>query len=118
MMNFGHFAKRKVPLLLAACATVLTIRAAVPEGNDRSRVSVECSRSSGLIQVNILNFRKIGHVQITVKDAQGKTLYIEEGKSMSEELIRRLDKGMFPKGAATLVVEARDFNITHPFTIQ
>lgn len=85
---------------------------------EKARVSVDCARGSGLIQVNIVNHRKIGKVQIVVKDAKNRTVYIEEGMAMSGELVRRLDKGMFPKGAATVIVEARDFNITQAFTIQ
>jgi hypothetical protein len=79
---------------------------------------VDCSRGSGMIQVNILNHRKIGNVHLVVKDALGKTVYIEDGKAMTEELVRNFDKGMFPKGEATLTVEARDFTITQAFTIQ
>lgn len=89
-----------------------------PNDKGKASVSVDCSRSSGLIQVNILNHRKIGNIHLVVKDAKGKTVYVEEGKAMSEELIRRFDKGMFPKGTATLLVEARDFSITQVFTIQ
>lgn len=104
-------------LLLGASLTVSDVTAA-PGDKEKARVSVDCSRSSGLIQVNILNHRKIGNVHMVVKDEQGKTVYIEQGKAMTEELIRRFDKGMFPKGDATLTVEARDFTITQTFTIQ
>jgi hypothetical protein len=92
--------------------------AITPVDKGAARVSVECQRNSGLIQVNILNHRKIGKVHLVVKDAKGRTVYIEEGKAMSDELVRRLDKGMFPKGEATLTVTARDFAITQAFTIQ
>ena len=46
------------------------------------------------------------------------TVYFEEGKANTEELVRRFDKGMFPKGAATLHVQARDLDITQHFTVQ
>lgn len=84
----------------------------------KATVSVECSRASGLVLVNILNHRKIGNVHLVVKDAKGKTVYVEEGKAMTEELVRRFDKGMLPKGEATITVEARDFTITQAFTVQ
>lgn len=101
-----------------ALVSLLTSVSAAPGNKEKASVSVDCSRGSGLIQVNILNHRKIGNVHIVVKDAKGKTVYVEEGKAMTEELVRRLDKGIFPKGAATLTVEARDFTITQAFTIQ
>lgn len=104
-------------LLMGASVTMCDVSAS-PGDKEKARVSVDCSRSAGMIQVNILNHRKIGNVHMVVKDAQGKTVYIEEGKAMTEELVRRLDKGMFPKGDATLTVEARDFTITQTFTIQ
>ena len=91
---------------------------ALPGGNDEASVSVQCSRSSGLIQVNISNHRKIGRVLLEVKDAKGHVLYSEEGKAMTEELVRRLDKGLFPKGETTLEVTAKDFAIVHRFVIE
>ncbi len=87
------------------------------EGNSTT-VSVDCQRGSGLIQINIQADRRIGKVQLVVKDASGKTMYVEEGKALTEELVRRLDKGMFPKGAATVTVESKDFSVTEAFTIQ
>ncbi len=108
--------------VLAAFSAVLGTASALapshPDERGKATVSVECTRASGLIQVNILNHRKIGNVHLVVKDAKGKTVYVEEGKAMTEELVRRFDKGMFPKGAATLTVEARDFSITQAFTVQ
>lgn len=101
-------------LLLAIPATATN----GPDGKGNSVVSVDCQRASGLIQVNVLNHRKIGKIHLVVKDAKGKTVYVEEGKAMTEELVRRFDKGMFPKGDATITVQARDFNITQHFTIQ
>ncbi len=79
---------------------------------------MECTRASGLIQLSILNHRRIGKVHIEVRDAKGALVYVEEGKAMAEELVRRFDKGLFPKGTATLSVKARDFDITQSFTIQ
>ncbi len=109
-------------LVLAAFSTVLGTTSAMapshPDEKSKASVSVNCSRGSGLIQVNILNHRKIGNVHLVVKDANGRTVYVEEGKAMTEELVRRFDKGMLPKGAATVTVEARDFTITQPFTVQ
>ncbi|MCB0770224.1 MAG: hypothetical protein KDC00_07445 [Flavobacteriales bacterium] len=87
-------------------------------GEDRARVTVECSRASGLIAISIENHRKIGSVHMEMKDSSGRTVYVEEGKAYSDELVRRLDKGMFPKGEATITVVARDFSITQAFVIQ
>jgi hypothetical protein len=91
---------------------------ASPGGGDEATVSVECSRGSGLILISIANHRRIGNVKLEVRDAQGRSLYYEEGKAMTEELVRRLDKGVFPKGEAVLTVTARDFAITQHFNIQ
>ncbi len=104
-----------VPIALVCLLNSVT---ASPDEKEKASVSVDCKHGSGLIQVNILSTRKIGKIHLVVKDAKGKAVYIEEGKAMSEELVRRFDKGMFPKGAATLTVEARDFNITQAFTVQ
>lgn len=89
-----------------------------PAERGKAAVAVECHRSSGLINVSITNYRKIGNVHIEVRDSKGALVYVEDGKAMSEELVRRFDKGMFPKGAATLTVQARDLDITQAFTIE
>ncbi|MEZ4807892.1 MAG: T9SS type A sorting domain-containing protein [Flavobacteriales bacterium] len=87
-------------------------------GTRPGAVTVECTRSSSFIRIDIINHRKIGNVTIEVRDASGRSLYYEEGKAMTEELVRRLDKGVFPKGTAVLTVTARDLRITQQFTIQ
>lgn len=89
-----------------------------PEVDGGTSVKVECQRGSGMINVSIKHHRRIGKVHLVFRDAKGKTLYVEEGKAMTEELVRRFDKGMFPKGAATLSVQARDLDITETFTVQ
>lgn len=101
------------------CFTSLHARSSEPS-NDRgtAKVSVECKRTSGLVELNIHHFRKIGKVRIVVKDGSGSTVYVEEGKAMTTELVRKLDKGMFPKGNATMIVEARDLSVAQPFVIQ
>ena len=104
-------------------AFALTLMSAGPlqateGGEDKASVSVQCARGSGLIQVSVSNHRKIGKVLLEVKNAQGRVLYSEEGKAMTGELVRRLDKGLFPRGATTLEVTARDFVITHHFVIE
>ena len=105
-------------IALASVGLLNSVNASSPETDEGARVSIDCTRGSGLIQLNILHHRKIGKVHIVVRDAKGKTVYVEEGKAMTGELVRRLDKGIFPKGEATLTVEARDFSVTKAFTIQ
>lgn len=83
-----------------------------------STVQVECVPGMGVINVSIKHHRRIGNVQLVFRDAAGKTVYFEEGKANTEELVRRFDKGMFPKGAATLHVQTRDLDITQHFTVQ
>jgi hypothetical protein len=82
-----------------------------------SSVRVECTRSSAFIQVQVNSDRKIGKVVLEVRDADGRTLYREEGKAMTGELVRRLDKGAFPRGTHTITVRARDLDITQQFSI-
>ena len=95
-----------------------TVALAGEAGEKEAGVKVCSTPTSGLIEVSIENHRKIGNVRMEVKDSSGRTVYVEEGKAMSDELVRRLDKGMFAKGNATLTVETRDFVITQGFTVQ
>lgn len=104
-------------LLPLALLSAVPLRAAVG-GKDDPRVTVQCARGSGLIQVSVSNHRKIGNVLLEVKDASGRVLYSEEGKAMTDELVRRLDKGLFPLGEKTLEVTARDFAISQRFVIE
>lgn len=115
-MRFTRWSSALVLCLSLSALSALATNG--PEERGRSTVSVDCQRGSGLINISILNHRKIGKVHLEVRDAKGRVIYIEEGKAMTEELVRRFDKGMFPKGAATLTVQARDFHITESFTIQ
>jgi hypothetical protein len=73
---------------------------------------VQCPRNSGLLTLNVTSCRKIGNVVIEVRDANGRTLYREEGKAMTAELVRRLDRGSFPKGELTLLISARDLQLS------
>ena len=110
--------------LLGSIVLATSLSAAVP-GNGEGRscdtkanLSVSCSRSSGMIQIQIGNCRRIGNVVLEIKDQNGRVLYREEGKARTGELVRRLDKGVFPKGTHTLSVVARDFAITQVFAIE
>ncbi len=55
---------------------------------------------------------------IEIGDAAGRSLYREAGKAMSTELVRKLDKGVFPKGEHTLTVTAKDFSITQVLVVE
>ncbi|MBP6312433.1 MAG: hypothetical protein WAR83_05785 [Flavobacteriales bacterium] len=85
---------------------------------DSSKVSIECTRSSSLVLINITNHRRIGPVSIAIRDSNGRSLYYEEGKAMTDELVRRLDKGLFPPGEVTLTVQSRDVSETQAFLVQ
>ena len=108
----------KVLALAVAFACLSTGATASPEGNDPVNVKVQCTRASSLIQIEVASHRKIGVVSLEVRDRKGVTLYREEGKALTPELVRRLDKGVFPKGTHTLTVVARDFALTEAFTIE
>ena len=102
----------------AAFAVAVPVGAISPGNGSAARVSVASSRSSAFISIAIANDRKIGVILLEVRDAEGRTLYREEGKALTGELVRRLDKGVFPRGAHTLHVTARDFSITQPFAVE
>ena len=111
---------RTAHTLALACALLLfspAIQAGAGSG-EGATVAVECTRSSGLIKLRIQNHRRIGPVELLIIDANGRTLYHEEGKAMTGELVRVLDKGLFPKGEHHLTVKARDFSITQRFAVQ
>lgn len=110
----------RYPLLLTAflLSMVPPIFGAVPGGDDEATLFVETQRNSAFINILVNNHRRIGNVVIEVKDLDGRVLYHEEGKAMTGELVRRLDKGVFPKGEHALTVLARDFSITQRFTIE
>ncbi len=110
--------RRTLPVLGMSMGLLLASPVQAGEPNSGSSLKVECSRSSAFIQIQVLNHRRIGNVVLEVRDAQGRTLYREEGKALTEELVRRLDKGVFPRGQHTLTVTARDLVITQPFTIE
>ena len=88
------------------------------ETPDSSQVTIECTRSSSLVLINITNHRKIGLVSISISDSKGRSLYYEEGKAMTDELVRRLDKGLLPPGEATLTVRSRDVTESQAFLVQ
>lgn len=104
-----------IALLLSSASSIY----ATPVPSDGpARVEVACSRGSAFVSVSINSYRPIGKVVIEVVDAQGRTWYKEEGKALTTELVRRLDKGGFPKAALTLKVRAKDFEVSRPFTIE
>lgn len=110
-------------LKVLAIATALILvhpvaSGAAPVSGNEATVFVEATRASAFIHILINNHRKIGNVALEVKDLEGRVLYREEGKAMTGELVRRLDKGVFPKGEHTVTVVSRDFTITQRFTIE
>lgn len=111
----------KYRILLAISVLLLSassaLHASSPGCDRQPKFEVTNLKGSGLITLNLVNCRKIGHVVIEVKDASGKTLYREEGKATTPELVRRLDKGVFPKGRHDLVITAKDFTVTQPLVI-
>lgn len=102
-------------LLLALWASPVA-EAASPGCASTPRFDVTCNPGSGLLAFNLVNCRRIGNVVIEVRDAGGRALYREEGKAMTPELVRRLDRGSFPKGELTLFVTAKDFAVSQRFT--
>lgn len=62
--------------------------------------------------------RRIGKLVLEVRDQHGRTLYREEGKALTGELVRNLDKGVFPRGTLQLTVVAKDLAVSQQFTIE
>ncbi|HQW05125.1 MAG TPA: hypothetical protein PLV08_11510 [Flavobacteriales bacterium] len=118
MLERTNFTRVLATLALCGVMSLSMAASTARKEAEKADVTVNCEPNSGMIRISIQNHRRIGNVSLVVKDARGRTLYIEEGKAMTEELVRRLDKGVFPKGAATITVEAKDFVITRAFTIQ
>lgn len=118
------YSMKRIPTTLTAIlAAAMMLSFTAGGGPSRSEaglanVHVECSRSSAFVLVNITSFRRIGNVCLEVQDRTGRTLYKEEGKALTSELVRRLDKGGFPRGAHTLLVTSKDFALTRSFTVE
>lgn len=87
-------------------------------GHDDATVMVQSSRASGLVRISIQHHRRIGNVTIDVRDMNGRTFYREEGKALSTELVRNIDKGLLPRGPLTLTVRSRNFSITQAFAVE
>ncbi|MBV6404876.1 MAG: hypothetical protein IT228_14555 [Flavobacteriales bacterium] len=107
---------RRPLLALLLLGATMTVRAG---GEDRTGTArVECSRSSGLIRIHLDAERRIGRVLLQIADAEGRLLYREEGRALRDELVRVLDKGLFPKGALVLTVKARHLDLEQRFTVE
>ena len=105
---------RRILSTLALGALFLLAGPVVAGGGEpaKATVSVEAAPGSAFLKLNIRNHRKIGKVAILVRDAKGRVVYSEEGKAMTGELVRLLDKRAMPLGELTVTVTARDFAIT------
>lgn len=103
---------KKIWTMTASLAFGVALQAASAEEHESSAgdgaVKVECHKGSSLIQLSISNHRRIGKVRIEVRSEDGRTLYIEEGKALTGELVRRLDRGVLPRGTHTILVTTRD----------
>ena len=102
--------------LVASAAPVM--RAAGDGCNTTANLTVQCSRTSSFVRINLSGCRKIGKVTLEVRDQQGRTLYREEGKALTGELVRNLDKGTFPRGTHELFVVGKDLTVSQRFTVE
>lgn len=105
--------RRVLPSLILA-ALCLLVAPARAGGDEHAKASlhVEAAPGSAFLKLDIRNHRKIGKVAILVRDEKGRVVYSEEGKAMTGELVRLLDKRAMPLGELTVTVTARDFAIT------
>jgi hypothetical protein len=105
-------------VVLGALLFTLSSFSAGPGREPAARVDVSCPRSSAFVNISVVSVERIGKVRFEITDATGRTIYREEGKALTGELVRRLDKGGFPKGQHTLEVRAKDFTISRTFTVE
>ena len=104
-----------------AIATLFTLSGIVSAGPGdlpAPRVNVECPRSSAFVKISVVSDHRIGRISFELVDQNGHTLYREEGKALTGELVRRLDKGVFPRGAHTLQVRTKEFAVSRSFTVE
>lgn len=118
MERFTRFVHRSLFVAVLFGVGVTRTQASGEGGNDQTQLNVICSRASSMVQIQLAGHHKIGKLVMEIKDLQGRVLYREEGKAMTGELVRRLDKGTFPRGTHELTVVAKDFAITQRFTIE
>lgn len=78
---------------------------------------MHCSKASAFVSIQVEHERRIGNVVLEIRDSQGRVIYHEEGKALTGELVRRLDKGQLPRGKHRLSVHARDLDLIQEFTI-
>ncbi|MCU0319912.1 MAG: hypothetical protein MUE88_07510 [Flavobacteriales bacterium] len=102
---------------LTAVALFLSVHAGFA-GEGPGKLNVASSRQSAFVTIAVQHDRRIGAITLEVKDSQGRTLYREEGKAMQDELVRRLDKGILPKGEHTLVITTRDLQLSERFVVE
>ena len=104
---------------LLSVTVIFCLHLTVIGGGKDEKASVKVgSLSAGSIQVCIINYRKIGNVHIEIRSAAGESLYIEEGKTNTTELIRQIDRTRLPRGDHQLTVTTRDFSITRQLVIE
>lgn len=114
MLSQSRFTSLAVGLMLA-----LTIQAWPSDAEPgASRLQVQCSRASAFVSIQIEHDRRIGNVILEIRDQQGRVIYREEGKALTGELVRRLDKGQLPRGTHRLSVHFRDQDLSQEFTIE
>lgn len=106
--------------LLVAGALALSVPAfcGSGDGGNDARLQVQCSRSSAFVQVHLANPTRIGKLTMEIRDLNGRVLYHEEGKALTGELVRRLDKGVLPRGTHTLSILGKDLAVSQAFTVE
>lgn len=111
-------ATARILMMATFSAWAAPVSAAGDGCGNRPSLNVQCSRSSAFVQVSVANCRRIGKVVLEVRDKEGRVLYREEGKALTEELVRRLDKGLLPRGTHTFSVAGKDLALSQPFTVE
>ncbi len=109
---------RLASFLLGLMLAVSSIAADSDPKVGSSRLKVHCTKASAFVSIQVEHERRIGNVVLEIRDGQGRVIYREEGKALTGELVRRLDKGQLPRGKHSLSVHARDLDLVEEFTIE
>jgi hypothetical protein len=105
-------------ILTVALGSLSALSARADGGAGSGRLQVHCTKGSAFVSILVERDHRIGKVVLQIRDQQGRVIYREEGKALTSELVRRLDKGQLPRGKHTLSVEAKDLLLSQEFTIE
>lgn len=106
-----------VIISFVACLLTVSVSAGGPDHHG-GRLQVHCSKASAFVSIQVEHEKRIGTITLEIRDQRGLVLYREEGKALTGELVRRLDKGQLPRGTHVLSVQSKALSLSQQFTIE